>query len=171
MSSTIPNIIRQAEEIAARKAAKIGQLQLLIEDPDCADFVLELISNIRNFHPHPDLNPSNVLMPPVEARIEEPQEKDWATANIMRAPVGKNGNGIQSAIRHLGNLPARFTARDVLNELMSRRFRFVAEPTNAVKDALYALKRRGEIHQVIQGSGGKPSTYEWRNRKGNDLLI
>jgi hypothetical protein len=169
MSSAILQTIRQAEEIAARKASKEAQLESLVQDPDCADWVLRWVEDIRKGLSEASSNGNS------HESIFDPVEQQGEPFIIrMRPQGGKNGNGIRNAIRALDDLPTRFTASDVLQRLNARNFPFVAEPNSAIKDALYALKRRHELRVSFQGSGGKPSKYEWTHRKGsneNGLLI
>lgn len=134
MTRQLDDLVRIAEQAEQRRADKVATFLEMLRDPDLAPLVSSLI-NIEH------------------------------STNGKRfvPPKGfKNGNGIREAIRALySKLPPQFTSLDVHAFLRNAHFRFSArDEKNAVRDALAAMAKNGELKVVAIGSGGKPNVYE-----------
>ncbi|MFZ0321575.1 MAG: hypothetical protein WAL56_20795 [Candidatus Sulfotelmatobacter sp.] len=129
--------IMQAEE---RRADKVRELNVLLQDADIADYVAKLFGE------------------PISGN-SVPQQ----------APTNGNGQSLQNltltpAIKFIAeNLPNRFQVGDVVKKMQDGGFVFgKRDPATAVRDSIYFLCRgESPIFRVaIKGEGGKPNTYE-----------
>lgn len=139
MASDVDQIVKLAPQVEKRRAEKVAQFLELIRDPDLASYV----NLLRNG----------------DASLTR-------SANATQHGF-KNGNGLREAIRSIhGVLPPRFTASQILEHLQHRNFKFAAkDPGSAIRDALYILKRDGELKIAVAGKGGKENQYEWAAKK------
>lgn len=77
----------------------------------------------------------------------------------MRAVVARP---LRDEIRALKPNLTRFTGEQVLERLSN--FAFGSDPKKAVADALYQLRKQGEVKIVTHGKGGKANTFEWQQQ-------
>jgi hypothetical protein len=66
---------------------------------------------------------------------------------------------LRDEIRALKPTMPRLNAIQVLERLS--KFPFTSDPKKAISDALYQLRKQGELRIVSHGKGGTPNTFEW----------
>jgi hypothetical protein len=66
---------------------------------------------------------------------------------------------LRDEIRALKPTTPRLNSIQVLERLS--KFPFTSDPKKAVSDALYQLRKQGELRIVSHGKGGTPNTFEW----------
>jgi hypothetical protein len=132
------------EKVERARQEKIDKLFALLRDPDLAAYV----THLRNGH-------ASIAMP-AATRPQSPK------AQPPRKPGFRGGNGIQSAILALADLPFRFSAKMVLEKLEDNGFQFAGKDhAGSVRDAVFALCRKDKLRLAARGMAfGEPNLYE-----------
>jgi hypothetical protein len=138
------------EEFVARrerKARKLADLVALLQDPELADDVADLLQERQQS-----------ITPPIARRpIAEPSSN--GNGNHSALPPG-----ITAALTAIGPaLPDPFTIREAAEALTAGGYIFARDSINTVRDALYWATRADEprFRVVEAGRGGRASTYQY----------
>ena len=92
--------------------------------------------------------------------LGSPTEQQEPTKAV---PAKRPSGSIRQAIIGLAeSLPKQFTARNILETLQHNGYRFKAsDRIGAVRDALLALGKDGEVRIVQKAAGESPNVFEW----------
>lgn len=128
-----------------RIESKLAALRQLLRDPDLVPFLPILLEEEQHVSNEAPVIP-----------VSDNGEGDTS------AETRGNGQciGIRAAIRAMSErLPSPFTRQDVYGRLRQQHFLGVNE--NAVRDALNALVKQGEIEITTPGRGGSLNEYDF----------
>ena len=151
MPSMMDNLVFLLEE----HEAKIAKLKELLRDPDLAQIVSRLFSNVSSpscdaVAAHPE--PSQVRSP-----APEPKER-------LHRP-----RTLRDAIRSLRpTLAKRFTTFEAFKEIETMQFKCIrkgGDLLTSVRAALAGLAEAGELKVVQKYAVGHPQVYEWVDRE------
>lgn len=144
MTSRLEEFVARRE----RKAKKLAALVALLQDPELADDVADLL----------------------EERQQQSAQPAVAQRHVTAGDSNGNGHrpalppGITAALTMIGPLlPDPFTIRDAAGVLADHGYAFARDPINTVRDALYWAARVAQprFHVVEAGKGGRPSSYQF----------
>ena len=129
--------------------AKIAKFKELLRDPDLAQIVSRVFSNV----PPPVADNGTSLQPQVQPRAPELRERRYPPRSL------------RDAIRSLRpTIVKQFTTLDVFKEVEAMQFKCIRKDGDlmtSVRAALAGLAETGELKVVQKHAVGHPQVYEW----------